>query len=43
MRSDEGYQDVKNMVEIKTHAPVRVKGKSEPIIVHTVIGLKDKS
>lgn len=41
--SDELYNEVKDIVNVSTCEPVDVKGKSEKIIVHKVLGLKGES
>jgi adenylate cyclase len=38
--SDAVYRDVADLIDVTTHESVEVKGKSEAITVHSVIGLK---
>lgn len=41
--SDDLYNDVAGLVEVETHDPVAVKGKSGKVVVHSVTGLKAPS
>ncbi|MES0489880.1 MAG: adenylate/guanylate cyclase domain-containing protein [Leptospirales bacterium] len=41
--SEEIYRDTKDLIDVKTHEPVFVKGKTNKITVHSVIGYKDES
>ena len=38
--SDDVYSDVRDLVNVKSHGAVAVKGKSGKVVVHTVLGLK---
>ncbi len=40
--SEEAYQLVKKEIEVREVEPVQAKGKSQPIQVYEVLGLKEK-